>query len=85
MKTARLLLGIALLLSVSLGLLALQRGGGSARQQQSYTSEREEPSEFYFSRLRYNSGYASGGQVLTPRGPVSADEYRQTADLPDLS
>ena len=29
--------------------------------------------------------YAStgGGQVLTERGPISADEYRKTADLPD--
>ena len=27
--------------------------------------------------------HAGAGQVLTDRGPVSPDEYRQTADLPD--
>ena len=60
MKLARPFLAIALLLSVSLGLLALQRGGGG-RQQCSCSDEPNVPSEFFFSRLRYNSGYASGG------------------------
>ena len=61
MKLMRPLLGIGLLLSVSIGLFALQRQGGFGRQQASFFSERPEPSEFYFSRLQYNSGYTSGG------------------------
>jgi hypothetical protein len=60
MKPARLLLGIALLLSATLGLFAFQRGG-FGRQQSYYGGGPNVPSEFYFSRLRYNSGYASGG------------------------
>src|SRR5215471_16303974 len=67
MKLARPLLEIALMLGAGLGLFALQRGGGFRGGPQSldafspYTGERLVPSEFYFSRLRYNSGYASGG------------------------
>jgi hypothetical protein len=61
MKPARPLLAIALLLLLSLGLLALQRGGMRGRQEISFGGDPEAPSEFYFSRLRYNSGYASGG------------------------
>jgi hypothetical protein len=61
MKTARPFIGLALLLSVSAGLLAFQRARGPGRQTLSFSSEPQVPSEFYFSRLRYNSGYASGG------------------------
>jgi hypothetical protein len=63
MKFARPIYAIALLLSLSLGLFALQRGGGGGRGrgQLSFSLEPTIPSEFYFSRLRYNSGYASGG------------------------
>lgn len=64
MKRARPFLGIALLFSVSLGLFALQRQRGSGLQQFSFPTEPAGPpvpSEFYFSRLRYNSGYSSGG------------------------
>jgi len=58
MKLARLFFAIALMFAASLGLWALQLGGGFGRQQLSYTGERLEPSEFYFSRLQYNSfGY----------------------------
>ncbi len=57
MKLMRLLIAIALLLSLSLGLYAWQRGRG----QLSFGYESTTPSEFYFSRLRYNSGYTSGG------------------------
>jgi Domain of unknown function (DUF4159) len=59
MKLARPLIGIALLLSLSLGLFALQQRFG--RQQLSFPTEPTIPSEFYFSRLHYNSGYTSGG------------------------
>src|SRR5438034_554274 len=58
MKLARLFFAIALMFLVSLGLWALQLGGRYGVPQLSITGEREEPSEFYFSRLRYNSfGY----------------------------
>ena len=54
MKLARLFFAIALMFLASLGLWALQLGGGFGGQQLSITGEREEPSEFYFSRLQYN-------------------------------
>ena len=57
MKLARPFVGIALLFAVSVGLFGLQRGG---RRQSDYGMGSIEPSEFYFSRLRYNTGYASG-------------------------
>ena len=59
MNLARPFPAIALLLSLSLGLFALQFGGGRDRPQLSLESKA--PSEFYFSRLHYNSGYTSGG------------------------
>ena len=60
LKLPRLLIAIALLLSLSLGLYAFQRGRGG-RGQMSFSMGPTVPSEFYFSRLRYNSGYANGG------------------------
>jgi hypothetical protein len=60
MKLARLFFAIALMLMASLGLWALQLGGGLGGPQLSVTGEREEPSEFFFTRLKYNSfGYRS--------------------------
>jgi len=61
MKLVRPFFAIALLFSLSLGLYALQRGGGFGRGQMSMMDGGTVPSEFYFSRLHYNSGYASGG------------------------
>src|SRR5260370_31269664 len=61
MKLTRLIPGIALLFLLSLGLFALQRERGSGVQRSPYTGEPEVPSEFYFSRLHYNTSYASGG------------------------
>jgi hypothetical protein len=57
MKLARLLLAIALLLLAGVAVYA-QFG---IRGRQEMSMESNVPSEFYFSRLRYNSGYASGG------------------------
>jgi Domain of unknown function (DUF4159) len=58
MKLARLSFAIVLMLFASLGLWALQFGGRMSGRQLSVTGERQEPSEFYFSRLQYNSfGY----------------------------
>ena len=58
MKVARLFFAIALMFLASLGLWAMQLGGGFGEQQSSITGEEKEPSEFYFSRLRYNAfGY----------------------------
>src|ERR1700694_3473268 len=50
-----------LLFSLSLGLSAMQFGGygGYGRRQYSYGGQNV-PSEFYWSRLQYNSSYASG-------------------------
>src|SRR4051812_13143213 len=57
MKLARLFFAIALMFLASLGLLA-QFGGGFGGRQVSATGERDEPSEFYFTRLQYQSfGY----------------------------
>jgi len=33
--------------------------------------------------LVWGCAQAGSGQVLTDRGPISADEYRKTADLPE--
>jgi hypothetical protein len=56
MKLARLFFAIALTLLASFSLCALQFGGFDSEL--SITGEKNEPSEFYFSRLRYNSfGY----------------------------
>ena len=50
-----------LLLLLSIGLFAMQRGGQRfGRQQNNYSYGSSVPSEFYWSRLQYNSGYASG-------------------------
>jgi Domain of unknown function (DUF4159) len=58
MKLARLFFAIALMLLASLSLWALQFGGGSGGSRLSVTGEPDEPSEFHFSRLQYNSfGY----------------------------
>ena len=58
MKVAQLFVAIALLLTASLGLWALQFGGGSGARRVGPTGEPDEPSEFYFTRLQYRSfGY----------------------------
>lgn len=58
MKLARLFTVMALMCLASLGLWALQFGSRFAAQPSSYTGERQEPSEFFFTRLQYNSfGY----------------------------
>src|SRR5947207_15562984 len=58
MKLARLFFAIALMLLAGLSLGALQFGGGFRSSQLSVTGEREEPSEFHFSRLQYQAfGY----------------------------
>jgi len=59
MKLARVFFIIALMLLASLGLCALQFGGGGfGARQFAVPGDKEEPSEFYFSRLKYNSfGY----------------------------
>jgi hypothetical protein len=58
MKLAPLFFAVVMMFLASLGLWALQFGGGFGSSRLSVTGEREEPSEFYFSRLQYNSfGY----------------------------
>ena len=52
MKLTRLFLAIGLTLLASLGLWSMQRG---SRYDQSEMGEREQPSEFYFSRLKFTS------------------------------
>ena len=51
---------LPLLLSLGLGLFAMQFGGGFGRQQYDYYSGANVPSEFYWSRLQYTSSYADG-------------------------
>jgi hypothetical protein len=58
MKLAR---PIHLLLLLSLGLFALQRGGYGQRYA-SYYGGPNVPSEFYWSRLQYRSAYGNGGR-----------------------
>src|ERR1700726_1963528 len=62
MKLARPLLAIGLLLMAAIGLSAWQRFGRtpSAGLQPYDQSDLSIPSEFFFSRLRYNSGYGGG-------------------------
>jgi hypothetical protein len=70
MKAARALFAIALLFAASFGLLA-QRGGGFGRQLMYQPPEKDQPSEFYFSRFRYNSfgyrGFRGGWAQDFPR------------------
>ncbi|HEY2859817.1 MAG TPA: DUF4159 domain-containing protein [Terracidiphilus sp.] len=56
MKLVRPISGIVLLFSLSLGLFAYQ----GRRQQYAYSYGANVPSEFYWSRLQYNSGYGGG-------------------------
>src|SRR5215469_7472851 len=56
MKLVQLIFGTLLLLSLSLGLFAFQFG-----RRYSYYGGANVPSEFYWSRLQYNSSYANGG------------------------
>ena len=59
MKLARLVSAVLLMVSIS---LALQRGMYQGYGRQSYYQQGGNvPSEFYWSRLQYTSGYASGG------------------------
>ena len=53
-----ILSAIQLLFVLSVGLLAFQRGG--RRQQNTYYGENV-PSEFYWTRFQYNSGFGGGG------------------------
>jgi len=61
MKLARPISAISLSLLLSLGLFGRQGFQRRQQQQQYYTSGQSAPSEFYWSRLQYTSGYASGG------------------------
>jgi hypothetical protein len=66
MKLRRLFPAIGLVFLTSLGLWAFQFGGRFGGEEVYTYGEKEAPSEFYFSRLRYNSfgyrgGYRGGG------------------------
>jgi hypothetical protein len=61
MKLVRQISAIPLLLSLTVGLFAFQRGGYPGRRRDTYSYGGMVPSEFYWSRLQYNSGYANGG------------------------
>ncbi len=62
MKLARPLLAIGLLWMAAIGVSGWQRFGGapSAGLQPYDQSDQSIPSEFFFSRLRYNAGYGGG-------------------------
>src|ERR1700733_12449628 len=59
MKLVRPTPAIPLLLSLTVGLFAMQFGG--RRQQNYYSYGPNVPSEFYWSRLQYNTLYGGGG------------------------
>src|SRR5690349_15856466 len=59
MKLVRPLTALPLLLTLTVSLFAMQFGGRYRRQQYSYGPS--VPSEFYWTRLMYTSGYANGG------------------------
>jgi hypothetical protein len=62
MKLLRPISAIPLLLLLGLCLFAFQRGGAQGRRNQSsYSYGGNVPSEFYFSRLQYNTLYGGGG------------------------
>jgi hypothetical protein len=62
MKLVRPIFAILLPLLLGLGLFALQKGRAQGRRRQSYyESGPSVPSEFYWSRLQYNTLYGGGG------------------------
>jgi hypothetical protein len=71
MKLARPISAIPLLLALSVGLFAFQRGGGGGfgrGMRQYYDPGPFVPSEFYWSRLQYNSSFGGGGGGYGMRG-----------------
>src|SRR5689334_20077871 len=61
MKLVRPIIAIFLPFLLGVGLFALQNGKAQGRRQQYYAGGALVPSEFYWSRLQYTSGYANGG------------------------
>jgi hypothetical protein len=62
MKLLRPISAIPLMFLLGLGLFALQKGRAQGRRQlQQYSYGANVPSEFYFSRLQYNTLYGGGG------------------------
>jgi hypothetical protein len=62
MKLVRTRTAFSLLLFLTLGLFAMQLGGqGFGRRQQYFDYGSPVPSEFYWTRLQYNSSYGGGG------------------------
>ena len=57
----KLLRPIYILLLLSIGLFAFQRPGNRFGRRQAYYNEPTVPSEFYWSRLQYNTLYGGGG------------------------
>jgi hypothetical protein len=68
MKLVRPISAVVLLLSVTVGLFAYQYG-----RRYSYYGGSNVPSEFYWSRLQYTSGYANGGSYRGYFGGWSRD------------
>ena len=60
MKLVRRILTLPLLLSLTVGLFAFQFGGRYRRYE--YYSGPNVPSEFYWTRLQYTSGYSDGSR-----------------------
>jgi hypothetical protein len=74
MKPVRPIVAIPLLVALGLGLFALQKGKAQGRRQQFYYGNVGwVPSEFYFSRLQYNSLYGGGGGFRSFGGGWSQD------------
>ncbi len=77
MKLPRPAFAIPLLLLLGLGLFALQRGRAQGRrnQQSSYSYGGNVPSEFYWSRLQYNTNYGGGGFGMRGYGGGWSQDY----------
>ncbi len=77
MKLARSLLMIGLPLMGAIALSGWQRfgGTGSAGLQPYDQSDQSTPSEFFFSRLRYNTGYGGGGAYYRRMGGGWAQDF----------
>ena len=77
-KLVRSISAIPLLLSLSVALFAMQRGGSQrfGRQQNYSYYGQSVPSEFYWSRLQYSSGYANGNSFgFRSRGGSWSRDY----------
>ena len=71
MKLVRPIFALLFLLSLTTGLYAFQRGFD--RRDSYYSMGPRYPSEFYWTRLQYTSGYANGSHLRVSAVPRRLD------------